>query len=161
MVLGEVTGAILITGMTPLVGFYLQAGRLASLPFLAVFPLCCMQMAMLLTVNFPDEAGDIAAGKYTLIYYWGRPAVVRLHRIVLLLAYLSLPLSLLLGLPLLVALVLLAISPLAFWQIWRMARGAWADPAQWNSLGFWSVTLLMASVLAEILAFSLLVWALT
>jgi 1,4-dihydroxy-2-naphthoate octaprenyltransferase len=48
--LGEITGAILITGLTPVVGYYLQAGRLDLLPFLAVFPLCCFQFAMLLVV---------------------------------------------------------------------------------------------------------------
>jgi hypothetical protein len=68
-------------------------------------------------------------------------------------AYVSLPLLVLLGLPALVALALLAISPLAIWQGWRMSRGAWAVPDKWNSLGFWSVGLLMASVAAELLAF--------
>ncbi len=74
----------------------------------------------------------------------------------MLLAYVALPLLVLLGLPGLVALALLAISPLAIWQGWRMRRGAWADPRLWDSLGFWSVGLLMASVSAELLAFFLL-----
>lgn len=156
--LGELTGALLITGLTPLIGFYLQAGRLDSLPFLAIFPLCCFQFAMLLVINFPDAEGDAAAGKHTLLYFLGETATVRLYLVVLLAAYLSLPVLVILGLPLLVALALLALSPLAFWQGWRMARGAWADPVKWNSLGFWSVGLLMASVTAELLAFF---WILT
>jgi 1,4-dihydroxy-2-naphthoate octaprenyltransferase len=151
--LGELTGALLITGLTPLVGFYLQSGQLERLPFLAVFPLCCFQFAMLLAINFPDAEGDAAADKHTLLFFLGPSVTVRLYLIILSAAYVSLPFLVLLGLPALVAIALLAVSPLALWQGWRMSRGAWADPGQWNSLGFWSVGLLMASVAAEFLAF--------
>ncbi len=65
--LGELTGAIAITGMTPVASFYLQAGSLELLPFLAVFPLSCLQFLMLLVINLPDAAGDAAAGKHTLV----------------------------------------------------------------------------------------------
>jgi 1,4-dihydroxy-2-naphthoate polyprenyltransferase len=34
-----------------------------------------------------------------------------------------------------------------------MARGAWADPAKWDSLGFWSIGLVMATAGAECVAF--------
>jgi 1,4-dihydroxy-2-naphthoate octaprenyltransferase len=151
--LGELTGAFLITGLTPLVGFYLQSGHLERLPFLAIFPLCCFQFTMLLAINFPDAEGDSAAGKHTLLFFLGPSVTVRLYLIVLSAAYVSLPFLVLLGLPVLVAIALLAISPLALWQGWRMSRGAWDDPGQWNSLGFWSVGLLMASVASELLAF--------
>jgi 1,4-dihydroxy-2-naphthoate octaprenyltransferase len=154
--LGEVTGAIAITGMTPVVGYYLQAGVLELLPFLAVFPLCCFQFLMLLVVNLPDAAGDATAGKHTLVHFLGTRGSVSLYLAVLLLAYSALPLLVLMGLPILVAVALLAISPLAIWQGWRMYRGAWADPQLWDSLGFWSIGLLIASVLAELLAFILL-----
>lgn len=155
--LGEITGAVLITGLTPIVGFYLQAGHLALLPFLAVFPLCCLQFAMLLVINFPDAAGDEASGKRTLLHYLGEGTTIRLYLAALLLAYASLPVLFLLGLPGLVILAILAISPLAVWQGWRMSRGAWADPAKWDSLGFWSIGLLMATVGGEFVAFVWLV----
>jgi 1,4-dihydroxy-2-naphthoate octaprenyltransferase len=154
--LGELTGALLITGLTPLTGFYLQAGRLELLPFLAIFPLCCFQFTMLLVINFPDAEGDAAAGKHTLLYFLGEQTTVRLYLMVLLTAYLALPVLVLVGLPLEAALALLVLAPLAIWQGWRMARGAWADPDKWNSLGFWSVGLLIASILAELLAFLLI-----
>ncbi len=155
--LGEVTGAVLITSLTPVVGFYLQAGSLELLPFLVVFPLGCLQFDMLLVINFPDAAGDAAAGKHTLVYYLGKQRAVRLYIAVLLLSYAALPLFVLLGLPGIVALALMAISPLALWLGWRMHRGAWAEPKQWNSLGFWSIGLLMTSALAEFLAFLLII----
>jgi 1,4-dihydroxy-2-naphthoate octaprenyltransferase len=46
--------------------------------------------------------------------------------------------------------------PLAAWQSRHMLWGAWADPALWNSLGFWAVALLMGTTAAELLAFLLL-----
>ena len=156
---GEITAAILIAGLTPLVGFYLQADRLDLLPFLVVFPLCCFQFVMLLVINFPDAQGDAAVGKHTLLFFLGEKATVRLYLVVLLAAYLALPILVLLGLPLIAALALLAISPLAAWQGWRIAGGAWANPAKWDSLGFWSVGILITSTLAEIAAFSWILYS--
>jgi 1,4-dihydroxy-2-naphthoate octaprenyltransferase len=151
--LGELTGAVLTTGLTPLFGYYLQAGRIDLLPFLAVFPLCCWQFAVLLTLNFPDAEGDLAAGKHTLIYYLGQPRAVRLYLIILALLYGSLPFLVLLGLPPLVAAAVLAVLPFIAWQGWRMARGAWRDPQQWDSLSFWGFGLLVILTLAELTAF--------
>ncbi len=155
--LGEITGAILITGLTPIAGYYLQAGALTIHPFLAVLPLACFQFAMLLVINFPDAAGDIASGKHTLLYFLGPARAVRLYVGALLLAYFSLPVLVWLGLPTLVAGALLLISPMAIWQGWRMWRGAWADAKEWDSLGFWSIGLVMGSSGAEFVAFLLLV----
>jgi 1,4-dihydroxy-2-naphthoate octaprenyltransferase len=151
--LGELTGAILVPGLTTLVGYYLQAGELTLLPFLAVFPLSCLQMGMLLVINFPDAQGDAAAGKRTLVHLLGNETAVRLYLAVLMLAYLSLPVLIWLGLPAVVALALIFLSPIAAWQGWRMKRGAWADPTKWNSLGFWSIGLLIMSAAFELLAF--------
>jgi 1,4-dihydroxy-2-naphthoate octaprenyltransferase len=151
--LGELTGAILVPGLTTLVGYYLQAGELTLLPFLAIFPLSCLQMAMLLVINFPDAQGDAAAGKRTLVHLLGNETAVRLYVAVLMLAYLSLPVLIWLGLPAVVALALIFLSPIAAWQGWRMKRGAWADPTKWNSLGFWSIGLLIMSASFELLAF--------
>jgi 1,4-dihydroxy-2-naphthoate octaprenyltransferase len=151
--LGELTGAILIPGLTTLVGYYLQSGRLTMLPFLAIIPLSCIQMAMLLVINFPDAQGDAAAGKRTLVHILGNETAVRLYLTLIALAYLSLPLLILLGLPPPVALALLALSPIAAWQSWRMARRAWANPAKWNSLGLWAIGLLILSATVELLAF--------
>ena len=140
-----------------MVGYVAQMGELALLPFLAVFPLGCFQFAMLVVVNIPDAVGDMASGKHTLIYFLGAVRTVRLYAGVLALAYLSLPVLVWSGLPLEVALALLLVSPLAAWQGWRMVRGAWTDPDKWNSLGFWSVGLVMSSAGVEFLAFLLLI----
>lgn len=151
--LGEITGALLITGLTPIVGYASQMGHLTILPFLAVVPLGCFQFAMLIVVNVPDTAGDIASGKHTLIHYLGVERTVKVYAASLALAYLALPLLIWLGLPVLAAGALALIAPLGVWQAWRMLRGAWAKPDKWNSLGFWSIGLVMASAGAEFVAF--------
>jgi 1,4-dihydroxy-2-naphthoate polyprenyltransferase len=150
--LGELTSAFVVTGMTPLLGFYLQAGRLGP-ELLGALPLCCMQFAMLLAIEFPDAAGDAAAGKYTLVVRLGGPKAARLHAIALLGAYAPLPLLMHLGLPPLVAVSVGLGTPVAVWQSRRLLRGAWADQRRWDSLGLWTIVLLMGTTAAELLAF--------
>jgi 1,4-dihydroxy-2-naphthoate octaprenyltransferase len=154
---GEVATAMIVPGLTPLVAYYLQAGRIDPLPLLASFPLCCFQFAMLLTIEIPDEQGDAAVGKRTLVVRLGAARAARLHRVAIVLAYASLPILVLLGLPLLAALSLLVAAPFAVRQVWTMGRGAWAQPGDWNRMGFLSVALLIGSAGLELLAFALLI----
>jgi 1,4-dihydroxy-2-naphthoate octaprenyltransferase len=149
---GELTTAVLVPGLTPLVGFYLQTGRLGA-PLLGVLPLCCLQFAMLLAIEFPDATGDAAVGKRTLVVRLGGSTAAGLHALALLAAYAALPLLIRMGLPALVAASVGLGAPIAAWQAWRVRHGAWADPARWNSLGFWAVALLTGTAIAELLAF--------
>jgi 1,4-dihydroxy-2-naphthoate polyprenyltransferase len=151
--LGEVVGALLVPGLTPLVGFYLQTGRLTLLPVLAVVPLCCLQFAMLIAIGLPDAAGDAAVGKRTLVVRLGGAAAARLYSATLLVTYALLPLLVRAGLPAAVALAVLAGLPLAFWQAWQMARGAWARPGQWSRLALGSVVLLFGTGMVKLLLF--------
>jgi 1,4-dihydroxy-2-naphthoate octaprenyltransferase len=156
--LGEVAGAVIITGLTPIVGFYLQAGYLSLLPFLTVFPLCCIQFAMLLVINFPDAAGDEAAGKQTLVVLMGPESAARLYHPALLLAYGSLPFLYLAGLPAVVTLAILIPVPMAIWLAWCMKNRDWTDSDRWNLLGFWSVGLMMSTTSVEFFAYIFLLW---
>lgn len=151
--LGELTAALVVTGLTPLFGFHLQMGRLSWLPLLSVLPLCCLQFAMLLTIEFPDAIGDARVGKRTLVVRMGAESAARLHNAVLLAAYLSLPLLVQAGIPVTVAAALLIPLPLAIWQIWRMTQHDWAAPSHWNRLAFVSVALLVISILAQLLGY--------
>ena len=123
------------------------------MPLLGVLPLCCLQLAMLLTIEFPDAVGDAIAGKRTLVVRLGGARAARLLVLMLLAAYAVLPLLVALGLPSWVAVGATVTAPLAAWQGWRVWRGAWANPARWNSLGFWAIALLMSTATAELLAF--------
>jgi 1,4-dihydroxy-2-naphthoate octaprenyltransferase len=154
--LGELTTALVVPGLTTLTGFLLQAGHISLLPVLAALPLMCLQFAMLLCIEFPDAAGDRMAGKRTLVVRLGSAQAARLHNAAVLAAYAILPLLVWLGLPLLVSAVMLAGLPFAGWHLWRMYQDDWANPAQWNTMAFRGVALLMGTALAELGAFLLL-----
>lgn len=171
--LGELTTAVVVTGLTPLVGFTLQAGSLSDgnpldafpgvpariLPLLlAILPLAGLQFAMLLTIEFPDAAGDAAVGKRTLVVRLGAPLAAALCRAVLVAVYGSIPFLVMAGLPSSVGLGVAALSPIAAWQFWRLGAGAWGDAGQWESLAFRAVGLLVATTAAELAVFVFLVF---
>jgi hypothetical protein len=108
---------------------------------------------MLLAINVPDAAGDAVAGKRTLVVRRGAGWAARLYLLALAATYGVLPLLVAAGLPVLVAGAVCLPLPVAVWQGWRMRSGAWANPAQWGSLGFWSVGLLMGTAAAQLAAF--------
>ncbi len=147
--LGEITGALLVPGLTTLLAFQVQAGALSLLPVLAAVPLCCFQFAMLLSVNFPDAVGDARVNKRTLVVIFGPRRAAQFFLAALALAYLLLPALVLLGLPGQVALAVLLTAPIAVWQALRIRRGAATAPAAWDALGFWSIGLLMTAALLE------------
>jgi 1,4-dihydroxy-2-naphthoate octaprenyltransferase len=151
--LGELTVALLVTGLVPLVGFYLQTGHFVPLPFLAVLPLGCLQTAMLLVIEFPDAAGDAAVGKRTLVVRLGAAKAARLHACSLVTAYAILPLLVLFGLPPAVAAAAGLSAPLAAWQAWRVLRAVKTSSPGWNSPAFWSIALLLSASAAEALTF--------
>jgi 1,4-dihydroxy-2-naphthoate octaprenyltransferase len=126
---------------------------LTLLPFLAIFPLSCIQVAMLLVINFPDAQGDAAVGKRTLVQVLGNKLAIRLYLALISLAYIAQLILVNWGLPPVVSMAILLLSPIGLWQSWRMAKGGWADPEMWNSLGFWSIGLLVMTGTFELLAF--------
>ena len=89
--LGEITTALVVTLLTPLLGFYVQSGALRPVLFLACFPLCCLQFSMLLTIELPDQAGDAAQGKQTLVVRHGAEWAARSAAASLVTAFCSLP----------------------------------------------------------------------
>lgn len=150
--LGEITVALVVTTLTPLLGFYAQAGRLTWLPIVAVLPLCCLQFAMMFTVEFPDRESDAATGKRTLVVRLG-DAAGTVHNFALLLAYVLPLLLILAGLPRLVAGAIYSTLPIAMWQMWRVYRGAWRRRSAWNTLAFTGIIILMGTAALETAAF--------
>jgi 1,4-dihydroxy-2-naphthoate octaprenyltransferase len=148
---GELTVALIVPVLTPLVGYTFQVGSPGWLPLLTAVPPAFLQACMVISVNLPDAAGDRAVDKRTLVLRLGPAGAARLYLVCLALAYVSLPILVALGLPLLVALAALLPLPVALWQGYRMRRGAWADPLAWNSLAFWSVGLVIVSAGLEVL----------
>jgi 1,4-dihydroxy-2-naphthoate octaprenyltransferase len=148
--LGELTTAVVVTLLVPLYGFYLQARAVHPVLLLGVLPPAGLQFAMLLAIEFPDAAGDAAEGKRTLVVGLGPDRAARLYVAVVAACFLSLPALAWAGLPVTVAAAGALPAPIAAWQAARVARGAYRDPARWESLAFVSVALLVATSAAEL-----------
>ncbi|HVV53155.1 MAG TPA: prenyltransferase, partial [Polyangia bacterium] len=143
--LGELTTALVVTVLVPVFGYRLQAGAVAAPIFFAAALPAALQFAMLLAIELPDAAGDVAAGKRTLVVRLGALAAARLYAALTLAAFGALPLWARAGLPARVAMAPLLLAPIAIWQAARVARGAYGDPARWGSVAFWAVALLIGS----------------
>jgi 1,4-dihydroxy-2-naphthoate octaprenyltransferase len=144
--LGEVVGAVLIAGLTPLVGYVIQVGHVDAWAVATVAPLCALQFVMLVAVSLPDAVGDAAVGKRTLAVRFGRRRTARLAAAVLAGAYaLGLPLALRAGMPEVAGMAYLAWLPLAIWQAWRLATRVSESGGPWDSLSFWSIGLVVGS----------------
>lgn len=156
---GEATTAVVVTGLTPLVGFLLQAGTPALaapgvMPLMAALvPLLGLQFAMLLAIEFPDAAGDAATGKRTLVVRLGGVWAAALLRSLLIVVYGSVPLLLRAGLPAPVAVGALASAPLAAWQFVRLGRGGWSRADQWEGLAERGVALVALTAAGELAGF--------
>lgn len=154
--LGEITGGILVPGLTALLGYQLQAASIDVLPLLVIVPLCCFQFLMLLAINFPDAASDAATGKITLVVRLGAAPAARLYMVVLIATYVVLPLLWWAGLPGPVILLMLVAAPIAIWLGWCMGHGGWNKPAAWDALGFWGIGLLIGTALLQFVGFLLI-----
>jgi 1,4-dihydroxy-2-naphthoate octaprenyltransferase len=143
--LGELTTAIVVTVLVPWLGFYLQApsgggGRALAL---TIVPLALLQIAMLLAIEFPDEAGDAKTGKRTLVVRLGAVAAARLYVAITALAFLWPVIAFALGLPARVAIALALPAPIAIWRMTQIADHA--DATAFERLTFWAVFLLVAT----------------
>lgn len=152
--LGELDTAVIVTGLVPWLAFYLQAPDLAGVGELAVaiVPLAMLQFAMLLAIEFPDEAGDAATGKRTLIVRLGAQKGAQLFTLITTLAYVWLAVASMLDLPTRVVIAATAPAPIAAWRISRIADHA--NPDAFGQLTFFAVFVLVATSLAELIAFA-------
>jgi 1,4-dihydroxy-2-naphthoate octaprenyltransferase len=150
--LGEATTAIVVTVLVPLFAYRLQAGSVGPVIVLAAVLPAALQFAMLLAIEFPDAAGDAAGGKRTLVVRHGAAFAARLYAAVVAASFVALPALAWAGLPGRVAAAAALLAPVGLWQATRTARGAFRDPARWESLAFWSVAQLIATAGAELAA---------
>lgn len=153
--LGEATTALVVTVLTPLLGYYLQARAAHLVLFLACWPLSLLQFNMLLTIELPDAEGDAANGKRTLVVRCGAAWAAYCSIALLVAIYCSLPLLFFLGLPRWMAALAAAPAPLAVWQIIRLARGQYRESKRWEALTLSSVALLVITSLAELVGAAL------
>lgn len=151
---GEVLTAVVVTGLTPTLGYLLQSGRLDATILPAILPLMFLQIAMVIGVHIPDAAGDSLVDKQTLVVRLGVSRAVWLYTGLTAAAFL--PLLIIVGLPPLVSGLMALASPLAIWQIIHSARGAWKHPMNFEKMAFGGVAVLIFTTIVETVGFLLL-----
>lgn len=152
--LGELTTAIVVTGLAPLVGFLQAGGGVGVGPLLvAQLPLMGLQFTMLLAIEFPDATGDAAVGKRTLVVRLGAMRAAALYRALLVAVYGAIPLLLGAGLSPVGALGAALMLPVAAWQWRALGADAWRDPHRWEGLAFRAVVILVGTTATELAAF--------
>ena len=155
--LGELTTAVVVTGLVPLLGFAMQAPSFegAGTLGLAIAPLVLLQIAMLIAIELPDAEGDKLAGKRTLVVRYGEAWGAQIYVVLTTLAYLAVPVGSLLGLPTRVVIAATLPVPLAAWRLSRAANDA--KDGSFEPLAMFGVMLLMGTAVCELAAFATLV----
>jgi len=131
---GEFTAALVVSGLVPAFAFSLQTGSIQSQVILSTLPLVAVTFAMLLLFELPDYPSDLKAGKSTLMVRVGWRNGMWLHDAALVLAFASLGVGYLLGLPYKVAVGPMIAFPLAVAQIWTLWRIRGGAPPRWTML---------------------------
>ena len=149
--LGEVATAVVVPLLTPLAGFVVQSQRVEIFPLVLSAPLCLLQIVMLITIEFPDHAGDRAVGKKTLVVLLGPRNAARLTLILMTLAFLLAALGTHAGVPSKVAFAWLALVPLALVQFVRTLRD-FPLPSAWERLAFGAVRLFFLAIVVDLIA---------
>jgi 1,4-dihydroxy-2-naphthoate octaprenyltransferase len=150
--LGEPTTALVVPLLTPLAGFVLQAGHFELYPLLLTAPLALLQIAMLVTIEFPDHAGDRAVGKLTWVVVLGPERAARVIQLSIATAFVLAALSLHFGVPFRAAWLWSALLPLAAWLCFRLQRGDYRQGSAWEGLSFSAVALFFLGVVAQLVA---------
>jgi 1,4-dihydroxy-2-naphthoate octaprenyltransferase len=147
---GEPVTALVVPLLTPLAGFVVQAGRLEWFPLVLGAPLALLQIAMLVTIEFPDQAGDVCVGKQTWVVVFGAARAARLIQGAIVLAFVLAVLGAWLGVPARVARLWLVLAPLAAVLCFRLGRGHYRDSSAWESLSFAAVALFFLAIVVQI-----------
>jgi 1,4-dihydroxy-2-naphthoate polyprenyltransferase len=75
---GAPTAAIVVGGLTPMIGWAMQHGTVTREIAIAVAPLMMAQLTMILVLDLPDAEGDAAGGKRTLAVRFGTTQTARI-----------------------------------------------------------------------------------
>jgi 1,4-dihydroxy-2-naphthoate octaprenyltransferase len=157
--LGEPLTALVVPLLTPLAGFLIQAGRFELFPLVLSAPLVFLQLAMLVTIEFPDHEGDRSVGKVSWVVLLGPDRAARVVQACLVTALVLAALAARLDAsPWRSTWLCAALVVLGTLHCFRLQRGDHRRNTAWESLAFTSVALFFLTTVVELtgLAWSLL-----
>jgi 1,4-dihydroxy-2-naphthoate polyprenyltransferase len=139
--MGELSAALIVCFLTPLVAYSLQADGLSRRVVLTCLPVMAMQFAMLLAIEFPDYAADRATGKRNLVVRLGPARAAWLYDGLVLLGFLLAALSGQGRTPAWAGLLPQALLPVALLQMWLVHRVTGGDATKTALMAFFGVAL--------------------
>jgi 1,4-dihydroxy-2-naphthoate octaprenyltransferase len=131
---GELILALVLGTILPWVGFLLQYGDLHRLMAITTFPITLLALSFLLVCNFPTFASDQKLGRHTLLTRLTWQNAVPIHHFLVLVAYLIITASPLLGIPWHLVWPSLLALPFAAIQIFWLQRISKGGRTLWNFL---------------------------
>jgi 1,4-dihydroxy-2-naphthoate octaprenyltransferase len=115
-------------------------------------PLVLLQIAMLVTIEFPDHAGDRAVGKLSWVVALGPARAARVVQLTIAAAFALAALGIGFGVPSRAALLWAALAPLALHLCFRLQRRDYEHRSAWESLSFSAVALFFLGIVAQVAA---------
>jgi 1,4-dihydroxy-2-naphthoate octaprenyltransferase len=150
--LGEPTVWLVVPIATPLAGFLLQTHVPAILPVLLVLPLSFLLLAMLLTLELPDELGDQRVGKLSWTVLWGARRVAQICVLLTVAALAARFGSGALGVPESLMKGWLWLIPLVLLQLRRLWAGDWKRKKVWSRLELGAVALFFCALMLDLVS---------
>jgi 1,4-dihydroxy-2-naphthoate octaprenyltransferase len=148
--LGPPTAALVVGGLTPLVGCGVQGGPWPSEAFLAIVPTMIAQFAMILALDVPDGVGDARTGKNTLVVRYGQEHASRICVAAVAATYFAVPALICAGLSGPIALALVLTLPAGAWLASTLCFGTWRSGGSFGPLAWRSVLWFALISLAEL-----------
>ncbi len=139
--LGEVVEAVLITNLIPAFAFLLQTGVIHRLLLMLTIPLTALMLAMRLAMALPAYGRDVARERMNMMTGMGWQRGMRLHNVLILLAFFLLTLALLQGLPWSLYWPALLVMPVGLYEIFQIRQIASGIKPNWNILNLTSAAL--------------------
>lgn len=138
---GEISAACIVSFLGPALAYLLQTGSISPLLILTCLPAAIMMFTMLMAVELPDYAADIAAAKRNLVVRLGIVRAARLNNAALLAVYLVSGAAVLARVPVLVAALPLLQVPVALVHMRLVQEIAHGDERRAPWLTFVAVAL--------------------
>ena len=153
--LGEVTVAAVVCFLAPALGYSLQTGGLSMLLVATGLPAMMIVFSMLLAIELPDYAADVATGKRNLVVRLGPRRAARLYAVCVVACYVACVAGLRLGVPAPVALLPLLTAPFAVVEIRLVREAGGADLSRAPLMTFLGSALFAAVCLLQIAGYVL------
>lgn len=133
---GELIMAFLVANLFPVLAYLLQVGDLHRLLAMLTFPLTFLYLAASLARSLQGYFEDLRQGRQTMLVRVGWQRGMLLHNVLIAMAYVTLSIAVIAGLPWQLAFPAFLSLPLGIFQIWQMNGIAGGAKPRWQLLGY-------------------------